>query len=160
MVERKSAREMVMTRSFAAPARIVFDAWTRPELLKLWWTPRSMGLSLLSCEMDVRTGGSYRFVIAHPAAEQPMAFFGTYIDVTPPSRLVWTNEESADGALTTVTFAEQDGQTVLVMSELYPTKEAFDQANEVMVGGMSESFAQLDALLLTLGGATTPPFTA
>src|SRR6185436_3486803 len=98
IVERKSEREVVVTRTFDAPPRIVFEAWTKPELIKRWWVPKSMGMSLLSCEMDVRAGGKYRFVFGLDASE-PMAFFGRYIEVTPYSRLVWTNEESADGAV-------------------------------------------------------------
>src|SRR6187200_1650713 len=116
-VERRSERELVVTRTFNGPARIVFEAWTKPELVKRWWVPKSMGMSLLSCEMDVRVGGKYRFVFRQDASE-PMAFFGRYIEVTPYSRLVWTNEESEDGAVTTVTFEEQDGKTLLVMHEL------------------------------------------
>src|SRR6202020_3638475 len=95
--ERKSERELVVTRTFNAPARIVFEAWTRPDLLKRWWVPKSTGMSLLSCEADVRVGGSYRFEISH-GASKPMAFFGRYIEVRPCSRLVWTNDESDDGA--------------------------------------------------------------
>ena len=105
-VERKSERELVVTRTFNAPARIVFEAWTKPELIKRWWIPKSTGMTLLSCEADVRVGGTYRFVIRHGDAE-PMAFHGKYIEVTPNSRLVWTNEESDGGAVTTVTFEEK-----------------------------------------------------
>src|SRR3954462_1645578 len=128
-VERKSERELVVTRTFNAPARIVFEAWTKPELLKRWWAPKSFGVSFISCEADVRTGGPYRFVFGHPASEQPMEFFGRYIEVTPPARLVWTNEESGErGAVTTVTFQEKGGQTLVVMRDLYPSKEALDGA--------------------------------
>jgi uncharacterized protein YndB with AHSA1/START domain len=153
-VERKSERELVTTRSFNGPARIVFEAWTKPELLKRWWAPKSMGISLLSCEADVRIGGRYRFVLGQDASKS-MAFFGRYIDVVPNSRLVWTNEESDEGAVTTVTFEEKDGRTLMVMHELYPTKEALDGAIAGMEGteaGMPESFAQLDELLVTLRG--------
>jgi uncharacterized protein YndB with AHSA1/START domain len=148
-VERKSGRELVVTRSFDAPARIVFEAWTTPELLTRWWVPKSAGMLLLSCEMDVRTGGGYRLVLGVGNAE-PMAFFGKYLEVTPPSRLVWTNEESADGAVTTVTFEEKNGRTLLTLHELYPSKEALDIAVTGMEGGMPESFAQLDELLVAL----------
>ena len=125
IVERKSERELVITRTFNGPARIVFEAWTKPELLKLWWAPKSTGMSLLSCEADARAGGGYRFEIGHEGSK-PMAFFGRYIEVAPHSRLVWTNEESDDGAVTTVTFEEKGGKTLLVMHELYPSKEALD----------------------------------
>src|SRR5215469_1172572 len=127
--ERKSERELVVTRTFHAPARIVFEAWTRPELLKRWWAPKSIGITFISCEVDARTGGTYRFVFGHPASEQPMAFFGRYIEVTPYSRLVWTNDEGGEGgAVTTVTFDERGGETLVVMSDLYPSKEALDGA--------------------------------
>jgi uncharacterized protein YndB with AHSA1/START domain len=150
-VERKSERELVVTRTFNAPARIVFEAWTKPELLKRWWVPTSTGVSLLSCEADVRVGGRYRFVFGHGTST--MAFFGRYIEVTPHSRLVWTNEESDDGAVTTVTFEEKNGQTLLVLHELYPSKEALDRAIAGMGGGMPEQFEQLDELLSTLGAS-------
>jgi len=149
-VERKSDRELVVTRVFDGPPHIVFEAWTRPELLKRWWTPKSTGMSLLSCEADVRAGGSYRFEFGHGASET-MAFFGRYLEVTPPSRLVWTNDESDGGAVTTVTFEEQGGKTLLVLRERYPSKKALDQAIAGMEGGMPEQFAQLDELLVTLG---------
>ena len=149
-VERKSEREIVVTRTFNGPARIGFEAWTKPELLKLWWAPKSMGMSLLSCEADVRVGGKYRFVFSH-GASGTMAFFGTYKEVTPHSRLVWTNEESDEGSVTTVTFAEKGGKTLLVMHELYPSKEALDAAGTGAADMMSETFEQLDELLVTLG---------
>jgi uncharacterized protein YndB with AHSA1/START domain len=148
-VERKSERELVVTRTFNGPARMVFEAWTKPELLKRWWAPKSTGMSLLSCEADVRVGGRYRFEFGH-GASKPMAFFGRYIEVTPHSRLVWTNDESDDGAVTTVTFEEKGGKTLLVMHELYPSKEALDGAIAGMEGGMPETFEQLDELLVTL----------
>ena len=151
-VERKSERELVITRTFNGPARIVFEAWTKPELLKRWWAPKSVGVSLLSCEADVRVGGQYRFEIGREGSK-PMAFFGRYIEVQPHSRLVWTNEESAEGAVTTVTFEDKGGKTLLVMHEVYPSKEALDRSMEGMEGGMTETFAQLDELLFTLGAS-------
>jgi len=149
-VERKSERELVVTRTFNGPARIVFEAWTKPELLRRWWAPKSMGVPLLSCEADVRVGGEYRFEFGHDASKT-MAFFGRYIEVIPHARLVWTNEESDEGAVTTLTLTEKDGKTLLTLSELYPTKEALDHACEGMEDGMPEQFAQLDELLVTLG---------
>jgi uncharacterized protein YndB with AHSA1/START domain len=151
-VERKSERELVVTRTFDAPARIVFEAWTKPELLKRWWAPKSFGLSFLSCEADVRAGGAYRFVFGHAASEQPMAFFGRYIEVTPPSRLVWTSDEGGEGgAVTTVTFEESGDETRVVMHDLYPSKEALDDAiASGSTGGFGETFEQLDELL-TMG---------
>jgi uncharacterized protein YndB with AHSA1/START domain len=148
--ERKSEREIVVTRTFNAPPRIVFEAWTKPDLFKRWWVPKSMGMVLLSCEMDVRVGGGYR--LEFEASPVPMTFFGTYQEVTPSSRLVWTNEESDGGAITTVTFDEKGGKTLLVMHELYPSKEALD-ANGGMENAMPETFAQLDELLVVLGQA-------
>ena len=151
-VERKLEREIVVTRTFNAPALIVFEAWTKPELFKRWWVPKSFGLSLLSCEMDVRVGGTYRLVFSHPASPEPMAFFGRYNDVTPHSRLVWTNDEGDDGgAVTTATFEEKAGKTLLVMHDLYPSKEALDEAiASGATGALPEQFEQLDELLVSL----------
>jgi uncharacterized protein YndB with AHSA1/START domain len=151
-VERKSERELVVTRTFDGPARIVFEAWTKPELLKLWWAPKSTGMSLVSCEADVRVGGSYRFEFGHEASK-PMAFFGRYVEVAPHSRLVWTNDESDDGPVTTVTFEEKGGKTLLVLHELHPSKEALERAIAGMEGAMPETFEQLDELLVTLGAS-------
>lgn len=147
-LERTSDRELVITRTVNAPAHIVFEAWTKPELLQQWWVPKSVGVFLLSCETDVRVGGQYRFVFGHGDME-PMAFFGKYLEVDPPSRLVWTNEESEGGGpVTTVTFEESGGTTRMVMHELYPSKEALDAA---MASGekscMDETYDQLDELL-------------
>ncbi len=151
-VERKSEREIVVTRTFNAPAHIVFEAWTRPELFKRWWTPPSFGISFVSCELDVRTGGTYRFVFSHPSVEQPMAFFGRYIEVTPHSRIVWTNEEGEEGPVSTVTFEEKDGKTLLVLTELYPSRQALDDAiasGSTGTGAAGEQFDLLDELLVT-----------
>lgn len=148
-VERRTDHEVVVRRSFDAPARLVFEAWTRPELFRQWWVPKSIGLVLLSLEQDVRVGGTYRLVF-DLGDSKTMAFFGTYTEVTPPSRLSWTNEESDDGAVTTVTFEERDGRTHLTLTERYPTKEALDR-NIGSTEGLPEQFAQLDALLPTLG---------
>ena len=154
-VERKSDREVVVTRTFDAPARLVFEAWTKPELFEQWWVPRSMGMTLRSCELDVRTGGEYRLVFGDDPAN-PMAFFGKYLDVVPNQRIVWTNEESgADGSVTTVTFEEKNGKTTLVMSELYPTKEALDAAGTGAQEAMNETFGQLDELLASLAATAT-----
>jgi uncharacterized protein YndB with AHSA1/START domain len=151
-VERTSEREFVVRRTFNAPARLVFEAWTKPELLKLWWAPKSLGMSLLSCEADVRVGGTYRFVFGQGASET-MAFFGRYLEVTPPSRLVWTNEEGDGEAITTVTFDEKGGKTLLVLHELHPSKEAVDDA--IGFGeGLRETFEQLDELLVTLAASS------
>ncbi len=147
-VERKSECELVVTRTFDGPARLVFEAWTRPELFRQWWVPKSLGMTLLSCEMDVRVGGRYRLEFA--LGDSQAAFFGTYQEVTPHSRLVWTNEENEEGCVTTVTFAEHDGTTLLAMHELYPSKEALDAAGTGAADATVETFEQLDELLVTL----------
>jgi uncharacterized protein YndB with AHSA1/START domain len=151
-VERTSEREMVVRRTFNGPARIVFAAWTTPDLLMRWWAPKSYGITFISCEADVRTGGTYRFVFGHSASDQPMAFFGKYIEVIPNARLVWTNDEGGEGgAVTTVTFEERGAETLVVMRDLYPSKEALDEAiASGNTSGISDQFAQLDALLVTL----------
>ena len=151
-VERRSERELGVTRTIDAPPRIVFEAWTQAELFQRWWVPKSLGLTLLSCELDVRVGGAYRLVFRHPAAPEPMAFHGRYLEVTPPSRLVWTNEETGgNGQITTVTLEERAGQTQLVMHDLYPSKEALDEAiRSGSTGWNDETFNQLDELLVTL----------
>ncbi|MBB3918337.1 uncharacterized protein YndB with AHSA1/START domain [Rhizobium pisi] len=148
-VERTSERELVVTRTFNGPVHIVFQAWTKPELFMRWWAPKSMGVPMLSCDMDVRVGGGYRVAFGHDASSA-MEFFGKYLEVIPNARLVWTNEESDDAAVTTVTFEEKGGKTLLVLHELYPSKEAFD-ANSGAEGGMPEQFEQLDELLVALG---------
>jgi len=145
-VELKSDREVVVTRWFDAPARLVFEAWSKPELFKRWWLPKSMGMTLRSCEMDVRTGGSYRLGFG-----DGMDFFGTYVEVTPPSLIVWTNDEGGEnGSTTTVTLTEQDGKTLVVMSELYPSKEALDAEGAGAADATHETFGQLDELLVEL----------
>lgn len=147
--ERASDRELVVTRTFNAPARIVFEAWTKADIFRQWWVPASFGLTLLSCDMDVRTGGTYRLVFKHPTSGEPMAFLGKYLEVTPPTRLVWTNEEAGqDGPVTTVTFEEKGGKTFVVLRDLYPSKEALDEA--IVSGstsGYPEQFDQLDVFL-------------
>jgi uncharacterized protein YndB with AHSA1/START domain len=151
-VERTSERELVVNRTFNGPARLVFEAWTKPELFRQWWLPKSMGMSLRSCEMDVRVGGTYRLEFEPDG----MAFFGTYREVTPHSRLVWTNEESDESSVTTVTFEEESGKTLLVMHELYPSKEALDAAGTGAADATVETFAQLDELLVSLGASEGP----
>ena len=149
-VERVSERELVVRRTFDAPARLVFEAWTRPELFKRWWVPKSMGMTLLSCELDVRVGGRYRLVFDHDP--EPMAFFGTYLEVVAPSRLVWTNEEGGKhGPVTTVTFEERGGQTLVVMRELHSSKASLDAAGTGAAEATVETFRQLDELLAEMG---------
>ena len=150
-VERKSERELVVKRTINGPARIVFEAFARPELFKQWWVPKSFGLTLLSCELDVRVGGRYRLVFSHQGSE--MAFFGRYIEVTPHSRLVWTNDEGDDGgAVTTVSFEERDGKTLVVLHDLYPSKEALEASGSM--DAMDETLDQLAELVVSLGGSS------
>ncbi len=149
-IERKSDLELVVTRTVNAPARLVFEAWTKPELFRRWWVPKSYGLNLVSCKMDVRAGGQYRLAFLHEGST--MEFFGTYLEVTPNSRLVWTNEEGDGGTtVTTVTFEETEGKTLLVVHDLYPSKEAVDSGS---TGAMPEVLDQLDELLASLGSGT------
>lgn len=143
-VEQTSDREIVVTRTFDAPARLVFEAWSNPDLFRRWWVPRSMGMTLHDCEMDVRTGGSYRLNFG-----EGMDFYGRYLEVVPEVRLVWTNDEGDDSSVTTVTFEERDGRTLLVMTELFPTPEAREESGGA-ADATHETFAQLDELLLTL----------
>lgn len=149
-VERTSDREVVVTRTIDGPAHLVFEAFTRAELFRRWWVPKSMGMTLLSCELDARVGGTYRLVFDH--APEPVAFFGTYVEVEPYSRLAWTNEEGGEGAsVTTVTFEEEGGRTLVVVRERYPSKEALDAAGTGAAEAMVETFEQLDELLVSLG---------
>lgn len=147
VVERKSDRELVVTRTFNAPARIVFEAWSKAELFRRWWVPKAMSSSLLSCDIDMRTGGGYRLVFRFPGSDQTMAFFGTYKEVVPDKRIVWTNDESDQGAVTTVTFEEHAGQTRITFHELYPTTAALNEALAGSAEAIPEQFAQLDELL-------------
>ncbi|MGC4065098.1 MAG: SRPBCC family protein [Polyangiaceae bacterium] len=147
---RKSERELVVTRTINGPARLVFEAWTKAELFKQWWVPKSASITLLSCDLDVRVGGKYRLVFAFQDAS--MEFFGRYLEVTPPARLSWTNEEGdEDGAVTTVTFEEKGGKTLVTVHDLYPTKEALDEA--VASGStscMPETLDQLNEIVVNL----------
>lgn len=147
-VERISDRELVVTRSVNAPAHMVWEAWTKPELFRQWWVPRSYGLNLVSCELDVRVGGQYRLAFLHEGST--MEFFGTYLEVIPHSRLVWTNDEGGAGqTVTTVTFEEDAGKTRLTVHNLYPSKEALDADGST--AALPESLDQLDELLASLG---------
>jgi len=147
-ISHASDRKLVITRGFDAPAALVFEAWSQPELFRQWWTPKSFGMTIVSCEMDVRTGGSYRLEIGHPASDLPMAFFGRYLEVVPGKRMVWTNEENGEGPVTTVTFTESGGRTVVTIANLFPTVQAFeDELASGACEGMTETLAQLDQFL-------------
>jgi uncharacterized protein YndB with AHSA1/START domain len=155
--ERTSEHELVVTRTVNGPARLVFEAWTKSELFKRWWVPKSFGLNLLSCDLDVRVGGKYRLVFAQ-GESGTMEFHGRYLEVIPHSRLVWTNEEGDGGeVITTVTFEELDGKTQLVVRDLYPSREALDAAiASGSTGGLPEQLDALEELLLLLKSATLP----
>jgi uncharacterized protein YndB with AHSA1/START domain len=152
-VERTSDRELVVTRTVRGPARLVFEAWARPDLFKRWWAPASFGVTIVSYEADVRTGGTYRLEMGHPSSEQTMAFYGQYIEVVPNARIVWTNDEGdQDGPVTTVTFEESDGATLVTVHDRYPSKESLDEAiASGSTSGWSEQLKQLDAILSDAG---------
>ena len=148
VTERTSDRELVVTRTFDGPARLVFAAWTKPELMMRWWAPASFGIKLVSCEIDARTGGGYRLAFEVPGMDEPMAFFGKYLEVIPNQRMVWTNAESEDGSVTTLTLEETDGKTLLTIHDLYPSKEALDAAlADGSTGAYPEQFVVLDEVL-------------
>lgn len=144
-VERKSSRELVVTRTFDAPRAMVFKAWSEPELFRRWWVPQGAGISLVGCDMDVRTGGKYRLEFG--AGDQTVAFYGKYLDVVPGERIVWTNDEGGEGAVTTVTFTDQGGKTLLTFHELYPTPEALEEAMTGAAAGLPTQLDQLEELL-------------
>lgn len=146
-VERRTDIDLFVTRLFAAEVPRVYAAWTTPALFMRWWAPRSMGAEMTDCQMDVRTGGGYQVTFTHPSSSQGMTFYGRYLEVIPNERLVWTNDEGDEGAITTVTFTPRDGATLLVLHERYPTKGALDRAYEGMDGSLPEQFGQLDELL-------------
>src|SRR5689334_15131618 len=149
-VERTSDRDVTVTRTINGPARIVFEAFTRAELFRRWWVPKSMGMTLLSCEIDAHVGGRYRLVFDH--SPQPVGFLGTYVEVKPHARLAWTHDEGGDGgSVTTVTFEEKGGATLVVVHERYPSKEALDAASTGAAEAMIETFDQLEELLASLG---------
>jgi uncharacterized protein YndB with AHSA1/START domain len=151
VVERKGDRELVVTRTFDAPPSIVYRAWSRPELFRRWWMPKSVsGVSLVACDMDVRTGGKYRLEFS-TGGPDTMAFYGKYLEVVPNERIVWTNDEGEEGAITTVTFEEQGGKTLLHFHEVYPSSEALEEALQGSAAGLPEQFEQLDEVLAGAG---------
>lgn len=148
-VERKSDRELLVTRIFDAPAAIVFKAWSQADIFKRWWMPKDAPGTLVSCDMDVRTGGKYRLEFSF--GNQTMAFYGKYLDVVPDSRIVWTNDEGEEeGAVTTVTFEDRGEKTFLTFHEVYPSKEALDEAMVGSAAGLPQQLDQLDELLPSL----------
>jgi uncharacterized protein YndB with AHSA1/START domain len=150
-VERKGDRELVATRTFDAPPSMVFRAWSEAELFRRWWMPKSVtGVSLVGCDMDVRTGGKYRLEFSAGGPET-MAFYGKYLEVVPNERIVWTNDEGEEGAITTVTFEEQGGKTLLTFHEAYPSAEALEEAMQGSAAGLPEQLDQLDELLSSSG---------
>ena len=150
-VERRGDRELVVTRMFGAPPSTVFKAWSQPELFQRWWVPKSAtGISLVSCDMDVRTGGKYRLEFGAGGSDT-MAFYGKYLEVVPDERIVWTNDEGEEGAITTVTFQNLGGKTLLNFHEVYPSKEALEEALQGSAAGLPEQLEQLDELLSSIG---------
>jgi len=148
-VERISDREIVSRRTINGPARIVFEAWTNPDLFRRWWVPKSFPITLVGCELDVRVGGSYKLVFGH--GDESSAFFGRYLEVVPASRLVWTNDEGENGQVTTVTFVETGGQTLVTVLDRFPSKEVLDDENASgSTGALPEQLAQLDELIASL----------
>ncbi|RYG85037.1 MAG: ATPase [Alphaproteobacteria bacterium] len=147
LVERKGDRELVATRTFDAPPSMVFKAWSQPGLFRRWWMPKSVsGVSLVACDMDVRTGGKYRLEFSSGGPDT-MAFYGKYLEVIQDARIVWTNDEGEEGAITTVTFEDQGGQTLLTFHEAYPSKEALEEAMQGSAAGLPEQLEQLEELL-------------
>jgi uncharacterized protein YndB with AHSA1/START domain len=150
-LERKSERELVVTRVFDAPPRLVFKAWAEADLFRRWWVPKNAGIELLACEMDVCTGGAYRLQFA-AGDNGTMTFHGKYLEVVPGERIVWTNEEEEGGAVTTVTFTDHGGQTLLTFHELYPTAAALEEALSGAAAGLPTQLDQLEDLLPQLAG--------
>jgi len=149
-VERKGDRELLVTRTFDAPPSIVYKAWSQPELFRRWWMPKSLSsVSLVSCQMDVRTGGKYRLEFGAGGSDT-MAFHGKYLEVVPNERIVWTNDEGEEGAITTVTFEDQGGRTLLKFHEVYPSGEALEEALQGSAAGLPEQLEQLDELLSSM----------
>ena len=147
--ERISDRELLATRTINGPARLVWEAWTRAELFQRWWAPKSFPITLVACELDVRVGGGYRLVFGHEGSTAE--FFGRYLEVAPPSRLVWTNDEGESGQVTTVTLTESDGQTLVTVHDRYPSKQALDdEIASGSTGAMPEQLAQLDEFIASL----------
>jgi len=150
-VERRGDRELVVTRMFDAPPSTVFKAWSQPELFQRWWVPKSAtGISLVSCDMDVRTGGKYRLEFGAGGSDT-MAFYGKYLEVVHDERIVWTNDEGEEGAITTVTFQDVGGKTLLTFHEVYPSKEALEEALQGSAAALPEQLEQLDELLSSIG---------
>ena len=152
-LERASDRELVVTRRVKGPARLVYEAWARPELFERWWAPESFQLAVISYEADVRTGGTYRLVMGHPASERPMSFFGRYVEVVPYAKIAWTNDEAGgEGPVTTVTFEDRNGETLVTVRDLYPSKQALDEAiASGSTSGWGEQLRQLDELVVAVG---------
>jgi uncharacterized protein YndB with AHSA1/START domain len=146
-VERRGDRELVLARTFHAPPSTVYDAWSQPGLFRCWWVPKSApGISLVSCDMDVRIGGKYRLEFG-TGGPDTMSFHGKYLEVVANERIVWTNDEGDEGAITTVTFEDQGGHTLLTFHEVYPSEEAVEEALEGPAVALPEQLTQLDEML-------------
>ena len=150
-IERKSDRELVVTRLFDASPQILFKAWSQPDLFRRWWVPKGAPMTLVSCDMDVRTGGKYRLEFGTGESDT-MAFYGKYLEVIPDQRIVWTNDEGEEGAVTTVTFEAQGEKTLLTFHEIYSSKEALDEAMTGSAAGLPQQLDQLEELLASIAG--------
>jgi uncharacterized protein YndB with AHSA1/START domain len=147
-------REMVMTREFAAPRRLVFDAWTQPELLTRWFGIDYNGWRFAACEVDLRIGGAYRFEW-RKAPSGVMVIHGVYREVTAPERTVYTECVSwfPGEAVNTAEFVEREGLTRLTITTVFDSAAARDGAlASGMEEGLSVQLATLDDVLATLGG--------
>jgi uncharacterized protein YndB with AHSA1/START domain len=150
-VERRGDRELVVTRTLDASPSTVFRAWSQPELFQRWWVPNSVsGVSLMSCDMDVRTGGKYRLEFSVGGSDT-LAFYGKYLEVVPNERLIWTNDEGEEGAITTITVKDVDGKALLTFHEVYPSKGALDEALQGSALALPEQLEQLGEIVLSLG---------
>lgn len=148
-----SDREIVLTRLFDAPRRLVFDAMTKPEHVRRWWGILDDKHSVPVCEIDLRPGGAWRFVGRGPEGDFP-AFYGTYREIAPPERLVYTEffEPFPDvGSLISTVFTEEDGKTRMTVTCLYPSLDVRDM---VLSTGMSKgaglSYDRLEDLVREL----------
>ena len=134
-----SDSEIRMTRVFDAPRHLVFEAMTKPEHVKRWWGRLGEGYSVPVCEIDLRPGGAWRFVNRHPKGE--VAFYGEYREITPPTRLVFTEifEQFPDSvSMVTAELADEDGKTQMTVTVRYPSAEVRDM---VLASGMTRGAA-------------------
>jgi uncharacterized protein YndB with AHSA1/START domain len=150
MVTTPSEREIVLTRVFDAPRSLVFDAFTKPELLKRWFGPR--GWSLAVCEVDFRVGGSWRFILRGPDGKE-MGMRGVYREIAAPERTVHTEafDDFPGESLVTAVMVEVNGRTTLTATVLYPSQEVRDAVIKCgMEHGAAESYDKLAECLASI----------